>query len=364
MSERASIVIGDVEYKNWVSYEVESDLLTPADAFSFEVGSLTPDRLLLAYPGQKVTVKVGSELLIVGRLDEASVRYSARDLSLQVTGRDQAAALVDCSVKTEWNFYSMSLEAVAKKVLAYYGIAASVDASDGAKEKISQVKAQPGETAWEFLDRYARRQEVLMWFRPDGTFALQAPNEGSSELTFGYFLNTPVGTNILEGDVRWNIAERFSQVTVLGQEADFEGETSQPTATQTDSEIEGLGLFRPLVIVDSEAENTQAADRRARWERDRRRADGLTLTYTVRGHQQDGRLIVPNKIALVMDERCGISGSYLITAARYSCSKDSGPRTRVTLRRKGALLGLPDAENGSSSEETGSSSLDGLVVRV
>lgn len=187
-----------------------------------------------------------------------------------------------------------------------------------------------------------------MWFTSDGVLALSAPDDSARPrfklLRYLSGINR-FQNNIETSEVRWNIAERYSKVTVLGQESDFVDQASQPGATRTDSEMQQLGLTRPLVIIDHEVTSVKSADKRARWEIERRRAEGLTLTYSVEGHRQDGALWCTNAIVQVYDEHDGVDGEYLITKARYSRSPEEGTRTSLTLRRKGALLGLPDAVN-------------------
>lgn len=98
------------ELSSWTSYRIDSDLLTPADAFMFEVvGPMRPRNaseveqrralVALTAPGTMVEVKIGESLQMKGRISAREVNCDAEHgFSVSVRGYDMAKHLVDSSV--------------------------------------------------------------------------------------------------------------------------------------------------------------------------------------------------------------------------------------------------------------------------
>lgn len=328
MSEIA-LRVGGRELRNWTQWDVESDLLTPADAFSLSVGTAEGGELQWIAPGQLVTLALEGDPVLVGLIDEVTLNYDSGDRSLTVTGRDLAATLVDCNLPA-WNLYDTTLKEAAEKVLSYLKVSASVIAEGGALIK-GTLRVEPEETAWQFLERYAKKRECLLWFAPDGLH-IAPPDYNQDE---GWTLVQGQGGNIKGGQITWGIAERFSEVTVRGQASDG-------TVIEAKREDEDLPIFRPKRFTDHGATSWTLADNRARWELERRRVDGLELRYTVAGHRTQDALWWPGFAAFVLDPLAGLAESLFITKVRRSLSIDGGSETALTLSRKGALLGFPD----------------------
>lgn len=103
-------MINGVELSRWVSYQIDSDLLTPADAFSLQVDVPVNDvdrvRELVA-PGAEVQVYIERTtpgqyrraLQMTGWIDERHRQVSKTGgMLLTVSGRDKAGVLCDASV--------------------------------------------------------------------------------------------------------------------------------------------------------------------------------------------------------------------------------------------------------------------------
>ena len=97
-NERAALLIGGLAHEEWAGYEIDSDLLTPADAWRMRL-TLSPDadgdfRLPAAVrKGVEAQVRIGGDLVMSGRVDDIRVRVAKREQSLEILGRDGAATL-------------------------------------------------------------------------------------------------------------------------------------------------------------------------------------------------------------------------------------------------------------------------------
>lgn len=95
-----SITIDGHTHRDWLRYSIDSDLFTPADAWQMSLG--IPAGKLPGYlrPWAKVEVREGDSLILTGRIDSLRRRISKNESSLELSGRDGAAILLDCSAPT------------------------------------------------------------------------------------------------------------------------------------------------------------------------------------------------------------------------------------------------------------------------
>jgi len=327
-----TILIDGQEFTGWTSYEVETSLLIPSDAFSLQVGKVSLALLKQLKPGKTVVVKLDNELVLTGQIDELQASQDAQATRLTVQGRDRMAALVDCSADPAWDWRSISLMQAAQKALNYLEIAAPVKGSTVANKVRQRMTVEPGESVWTFLERHGRQAGQLLWWSADGILQVGTPE--STEAVYELRLDATDLTNVLSSNVRVSLSERFSSYRVIGQSGDFSA-SHKPGATVKDPEITAK---RPLILVDSEATTLEACQLRATYERERRRAEGLTLEYVIVGHQVNGTLVRIGQTVDLYDALLGISGAYLVSQARYTGSSEDGHKTRIILRKHEALL--------------------------
>lgn len=226
------------------------------------------------------------------------------------------------------------------------GSASGLVADDIARLTIRDARPRAGESVWEYIDRHARRLGVLMWLSPDGKLVLGSIRYDQPAL---YKLirrersdpNEP--NNILSGGAVRNAADRVSSVTVYGRTRGENLERAASLATATDPEMAELGLLRPLIVQDGSIRTEEEAERRARRELAKGRANALVLRYTMAHHGQGrsdgtGPLYATHRIAAVDDEIAGIRGEYFITDRTFTKSREHGTRTELLLVEKGSIV--------------------------
>ncbi|MGV8597831.1 phage baseplate assembly protein, partial [Pseudomonas aeruginosa] len=100
MPTRADIrlSIGGQAHETWDGWSVESDLLTPADAFELEL--FTRDRVSLPaqlQEGSPCELSLAGDRVLTGQVDEIEHDIARQGTAIRITGRDLAAPLVDCA---------------------------------------------------------------------------------------------------------------------------------------------------------------------------------------------------------------------------------------------------------------------------
>lgn len=139
-----SVEIGGVVIDAWQSYSIESDIFTPADAFSLTLGvgtsSSTQTRKNIDYlrelcaPGEQAKVYCGHgetrALQMTGVIDSHDVRNDANGgTTFSVTGRDRARFLVGNDMPLDIFEREDTLQGLATKALERFGIPVRGDAT-------------------------------------------------------------------------------------------------------------------------------------------------------------------------------------------------------------------------------------------
>lgn len=351
------------EIEDWLSYEVESAVREPADAFNFKAANLDGALAGAVAPGDPVEVMVDDELIKVGAVDD--VDYE--DVAVGITGRDLFGQLVDCSAPLK-TYNNVTLLQLAQDLTAEWGIDWSGIANT---TPIRKVKIEPGETFWEVLLRLANKEQVALWMDADGEAQIGKPNYTQPPLYKLYRLapSNPLAksrNNVLPGaTVRQSWRDVHSPITVYGSagntkldygsssrwKADAledigqfmlqvaQGKYNPRTIGPTSATAAATGIQRPLRIVDGDCKTKAKAQARAERELQKRRFEALTLTYTVPGHYgylgDKASLWAIDTMCEVEDEVAGQSGTFYVSRVRFS----SPPRTTtVELHPAGAWL--------------------------
>jgi prophage tail gpP-like protein len=208
------------------------------------------------------------------------VQYDDAAHDVSVAGRDKAADLWDCaaSVDGPFEFSGLSLLEIAQRLASPYGVEVRAEASVGAA--FPRFGIQPGETAWDAIERGARQRAVLPV--ADGLGGLLLTRAGTSRAAGSIEL----GRNTLKSDASFSHRDRFSKTVALGQaERGQDDDHFGPRGTATDPEIK---RYRPKVITGETQGTGVTLQQRAEWEQRVATGRSRRVTYSLAGWQDDG----------------------------------------------------------------------------
>lgn len=331
--DTVSLSIGGVAHADWLSYEIDSDLLTPADAWRMSLGGAQPlpDTV---QAGADCVIRIGSDTVMVGVVDEITQQIDKRGHSISLSGRDMAGQLLDCSAPL-FNELQVPLLRIVKAICSPLNITAyRIDASPTmARHKISVT---PGENGWQVLQNAAEANGLWPWFEPSGTLVLgrpDVPKEANTSLRLSR--SSPQWNNVLSASLTRSQHDVYSEVRILGQAAGLEGSRAMrgvwghASADQT---------IRPRLKIstDYESDNPKIAELRAKKELADALLKAQTLKVTVRGHRtEEGALWTPGmRVACALDV-LSINAVWLLMARTLRCSHDGGTTTELTLYQDG-----------------------------
>ena len=331
------LAIGGLAHDTWDGWSIESDLLTPADAFELELHTKNASRLPeVIKEGATCSLTLDGDRVLTGQIDEFEHDVSRRGISMRINGRDRAAPLVDCSSP----FVSMreaSLAQIIEQVVMPLGAYQVEIRADKSKTR-RRVQIEPGQTAWEALLQVAEANGLWPWVEPDGRLIIGGPDYTTAPVGVLVMQEDGVGNNVDRLSVRRSIANRYSQITVLGQHGQYANDGLDTARSHLRSQVQDetlarRGIFRPKVVVDSSSENQDMATTRARKLLADSRLEGFEIRAVVKGHRADnGQVWAPGQRVVVRSEPHGLNDTYFLMSRTLRLSRGEGAITELRLR--------------------------------
>lgn len=347
------LVVGGRRYDGWKAARVTRSLESLCGSFDLEVTDRWRDEE--AWPIREedpCTIDIDGDVVIDGFVGRRRGRISgdARDISF--SGRDRAAAILDCSVLLDdWTFRKANLVDIAARLAAQFNLEVTVQAGLVVPKGPAQVDVSPGDGALDVLAKQAAAAGVLITSSGEGGILLTRTG-----VTRAWPL--VLGDNILDLDFDYDAEERFHRYVVMTQKAGSDhhnGDDLQVGAEATDSEVRRTE--RVLVIRPAEDVDAEYAQRLADWEARNRAARAEAVSVTVQGlRQPDGRLWEPNALSSVFAPAAGVAGDMLISQVEFSVDGQGGELTRLELVRPDAFVPEPTAVVKKSKSKGGKAS--------
>lgn len=386
VNDSVTLKVGGLTLSHCESYEVNIDIFSQPSECSFAIGTRNNAATLLTQiqPNMPFSVQIGGRLQQSGFTDEpGSDGDSGTGTVVSLRLRDSMAVIHDSFLTAEVS-YSTSLTylELAQKIVNLFpqlkgrmvipsndanrkvmtGITNSATARYKESPIIDEIlgdsdylgcvegsmRSKIGDKAIGFLNRYFLRAGLFFWATCDGNFVLGAPNKHTPPI---WTINRARGqtraqTNIMGHSFRnGSQPPRYSECTVYAR---TKGRTAGRGILQgayEDAEMQGWGIYRPLVLRDFKgASNAQGAYLARRKLAEGRRAV-WHYSYTMAGHSfpvtggnaTTRAVWAPDTMVNVNDEEIGLSGSYWISGVSHRRDAQ-GTRTTIKLMRPNDLF--------------------------
>lgn len=370
-----SLTVNGFAYKGWKRIRVTKSIESISGGFELAISDRWNGRSE-PWPIREediCTITYDGTTLIYGFIDTRRISISAGEHELEVSGRDAAGMLVDCSaVLGSWQFKSIPLLTLCSKLAEPYGIQVKQDPSvtsatvslktnkhagrvsgagsagkksgTGVPNPPKKFSVDPGESAFEVMDRACRAAGVLPI--SDGLGGILLTRAGSAEATDSLI----EGQNILAGEAQYDVSNRYATYTVRGQTqgTDFIYGKAAAVITGSATDAAITRKSRQLVIRPEQAMTSDFAQNRAQWEAKIRAARGASVSVTVQDWEQsDGTLWKVNTLVQVNSPTLGVNGPLLISQAVFQLD-EGGTTTQLTLKRPDAYLPEPVVQVSAS----------------
>jgi len=308
------LTVNNRQYAGWTRVNITLGMEQLSGAFSVGYTEKWPEQTE-PWPIQKgdaVSVAIDSHVLITGFVDDASVDFDATDHTLEITGRDAACDLVDCSVDSKpGHWENRTVTQIITDLCKSYGL--SVTAKTSVAEPLKNFGVQEGEMVFDAIDRACRYRGILPMSNGLGGIWLVKPET----------VRVPValeqGKNIKAGRFVDSMREQFSLYTVKGCDVGKDDSTPPqncgPSATATDSTVK---RYRPLVLIAENPCDTSELKKRAIWEAAVRRGRSNRIGITVQGWTYPGGIWRPNMLVPVKSSALKTDRDKLIVSVNFS----------------------------------------------
>ena len=327
------LLVGGVAHRGWRSMKATISLDAPAAKFTLELADRWVDDPALAprvvKPGAACQLRLDGDVVVDGWIDAVEAAYDGRDHVLTVVARDRVGDLVDCAAVLdgphEWA--DLRLDEIARRLAEPYGVTVVAEVDPGAA--FPRFAIQPGETAWEALDRAAKSRGILLAGTGTGTLRLTRAAEakpGAGPIEFGVNVRRAFGV--------FDHSGRHSVVCVRGQ---AEGGPADAGGAEGRQRDDAIARYRPRVLVAETAGGAGAFTDRAAWEVRGAAGRSVRIGYVVAGWRgASGALWRTMTRVPVRDRFLGIEADLLVSAVVYSLTLSDGSVTEVEVT-------LPDA---------------------
>lgn len=337
--EKVELSIAEHSRSDWSSYEIDSDLMIPADAWSMTLGmsgnEMPPD----VAPAAPVLVKIDGQTVLTGRVDEVTHTLNKKTHAFSLSGRDNAAVLLDCAAPI-FSKQEATLQEICAALTHDFGIPKPKILADKTRTR-KKIAVDPGDTAWNMLARVAEANGLWPWFEPDGTLVIGGPDYSVEPVATLILRRDGTGNNVLSLVKTESVAERFSRVTVYGQAP---GTLFEPGRHSLQGSADDTGLapvwFRPKIVIDHECDSVAMCEDRAEKIISDARLQGFSLTAIVQGHYANRDMALlwePGQRIKVISEPHGIMKEqvFFLMGRKFMRDRKEGTRTELRLKEDG-----------------------------
>ncbi len=345
MSDKISLRIGDKAIEHFISYSIDADLYTPADAFRLELS--VPETAVKA--GMRCEVFVNDRKELTGIIDRVTRRVSKNGQTLSVEGRDLMGLLVDSCCESFVSVKNKSIKELAelllptvpyinRKSIVYQKSVTGKDkvTTDmiDAPQKIMQI--EPGMTIFDVLKSAAITRGLIFYSLPDGTLVFGRPKaKGEPAFSLQLKKKDSAGNNALDSELCDDISRRYSKITVMGQQQGRNGLAAANIKTKNSKTDEEFPFYKPFVQTNNNDDLSPALLARLMMEKGRQ--EGWQYSATVARHSQNGKNWTINELVRVKDEVQDLDGVYLIYGRTFDLDKNMGPSTRLKISKVGLV---------------------------
>ena len=324
------------DFTNFIGAAVARSMETAVTALTF-TSTADIDNLFPIKNDDKVEILADGITICVGFVEDVSVNYDASSHTITIKGRSLLADFVDSTVGEIKEFEGqVNLEDIIRTVLDSLTLTNIKIINEAGKiENFSAsdiTSAETGQNAFDFVELYARKRQVLITTNGDGNLVIAR----AGEITLPARLKHIVGANdnnILSATLRDNKADLFNRYTANSQLNPVNlkpGSNAKHISDQAASRFDTFN--RKSRVYEFNAEESSESftlHDRAGWEANIRRARAKTYTAKVQGHSAGGVVWEPNRLHRVDDEYTATHAKLLLKSVTYNYDLSGGSTTML-----------------------------------
>jgi prophage tail gpP-like protein len=345
MSNATLLVNGNL-YSGWKTVNVSRSMRAVSGIFQLTLSARYPGQpaKLQIFRGDKCELFLAGKPVIKGFVDSRTASITKDTHTISVRGRDLTADMVDGAPEIgTYEFIGLNALEIGQRLAAPFKI--SVSSSVALLSVLDKFPIQPGETAFECLDRACRLSGVFATGTASGAIVLS--REGKTRA----FTELVEGQNVLTATDSADDSDRYRTYIVAGQHSGSDGFSGEDAAAIEGRATDKNARAGRILYIRASSNMTQPqAQERAEWEATNRAAAAGMVSVTVQGWQQgNGALWAENTKTRTRIPTLGIDSDMLITDITFN-QDDQGTITELELSPPGSFtpapeVPVPDADN-------------------
>jgi prophage tail gpP-like protein len=315
-----------------ISYGIESM------ARQFALSITTPHKIASPIKVQdKIVIYLNDIKKLTGYVEELDKFQSATNFTLTLQGRSLTGDIIDCSIKRK-TYKQKDFEQLIKIVLKENNINIGVVNKILTPLKIDNNPiSKDGETIFDFLDRYAKKVQVLLTTDEVGNLVIT--REGSGIMK-GQLINVFDGNlinNVLSSSINISTKDRYNTIEVFSTTHDSETSSKNSIVQIARAIDSNIRTSRRLIINQTTNSKTISLTNLANWNVNVRRAKGSRYTCQVVGFTLQEELFEANKKIRIRDEVMNVEGVFLIQSVNFRLDLTNGAITELQIVEVGAF---------------------------
>lgn len=336
--EVVTVIAGGAPYNGWEKVSVTASIDEAVRQFSIETTE-HPGEFRFA-PGTPVQILANGDLLVDGYINAYEASGESKSHRISIRGRSKGQDFVDSSAEHDTGrFENKKPDEIATELNKWpIGIRADVPL-----DQIPYAQLNPGETAFQMIERYLRPEGVSMMGEPNGDILLT--NAQAAKTHYGILME---GHTIKSFQVSLTDGSRHSKYIVKGQSRRGTGVSS--LRVKKEAKDSGVKRHRPRILANETDTDDRRAQKRAEHEKERGAGKSIQASVQTQGFRDfAGKVFSPNHLIYVhAPVLMHLAMTMLIKSVELSQDR-SGSLTNLTLvdprafKGKGSKGGAPGA---------------------
>ena len=110
-------------FSGWKTINVQRSLESMSGRFDLGIAVSPSDDVSALSPGSAMVLKMGSQTVITGYLDELKQQMSGTQKTINISGRDKTCDLVDCAIiHNSYQFKNQTGKQIAEAICKPFGV--------------------------------------------------------------------------------------------------------------------------------------------------------------------------------------------------------------------------------------------------
>ena len=327
------LIVGGYECKEWDDVTIDSQVDVPADAFSFALYNPPLGHLPEAIKaGTTAEIYYGEELILTGIIDTLKESISRAGRTLQLSGRDLAGQLIDCSVPIN-NSRQITLSTLIQDYVLASPLGTVIHGfrvQDDAWLK-NKITVEPGESLYDAITKAAQVTGQFVWMDEQGVMNIghpfAQPQQPSQTLNLMF---DGLNNNVISASYDEDVSGVFSDIKILSQ--DEKGQHILAETKRTTPYAYSRLKIITLADVETQAE-AQAAIDKIQHDND---LEAYTLAIKVSDWTMNSHVWkATSQINFNSDVLTRSNAKWVVMGRTFRLTRHDGKTTELKLKREG-----------------------------